>query len=199
MMFNGTSGDVNTINFAAPPDKSPPWARIAAVAEDMARTAVGLIDSIDYRTSAPLGAAVREIELGVRKPDAGRVAWAESVQADPGKNRGWPGMYARETLAMTKYPERVKLLIQALRVGDFAVAAMPCEVFAETGLQIKQRSPIRPTINIGLANGYNGYLPTPEQHAVGGYETWLARTSYLEVEASTRIRDTALALLAKLA
>ena len=86
-----------------------------------------------------------------------------------------------------------------MRVGDFAVAAMPCEVFAETGLQIKQRSPIKPTINIGLANGYNGYLPTPEQHAVGGYETWLARTSYLEVEASTRIRDTALALLAKLA
>ena len=25
---------------------------------------------------------------------------------------------------------------------------------------------------IELANGYNGYLPTPQQHALGGYETW---------------------------
>jgi hypothetical protein len=68
----------------------------------------------------------------------------------------------------------------------------------QTGLEIKHRSPIQPTLNIGLANGYNGYLPTPEQHANGGYETWPARSSYLEVEASTKIRDTALALLAEL-
>ena len=26
---------------------------------------------------------------------------------------------------------------------------------------------------IGLANGRHGYLPTPEQHQLGGYETWL--------------------------
>ncbi len=26
---------------------------------------------------------------------------------------------------------------------------------------------------IGLANGRHGYLPTPEQHALGGYEMWL--------------------------
>jgi hypothetical protein len=196
MMFNGTSGDVNTIDFRARPDASPPWARIAAVADDMAKTAVGLAGSAEHRADVRLAAAVRELELGVRKPDAQRIAWARAVQADPAKHRGWPGMYARETLAMVDYPDRVKLLVQALRIGGLGVAAMPCEVFADTGLHIKQQSPIKPTINIGLANGYNGYLPTPEQHAAGGYETWLARTSYLEVDASTRIRDAALALLA---
>jgi hypothetical protein len=85
--------------------------------------------------------------------------------------------------------------MQALRVGGLAIAAMPCEVFAETGLEIKRRSPHPRTINIGLANGYYGYLPTPEQHALGGYETWPAKISFLEVDASTKIRDTALALL----
>jgi hypothetical protein len=199
MMFNGTSGNTNTVNFRLPPDASPPWERIARVGDDMANTALTLIRSIEHRADVRLTTAVREIEVGVRKPDAKRLAWAEAVRKDESKNRGWTGMYARETDAMTKYPDSFKLLIQAMRVGDFAISAAPCEVFAETGLEIKRRSPIKPTFNIGLANGYHGYLPTPEQHALGGYETWLARTSYLEVDASTKIRDAALALLAQLA
>ena len=48
---------------------------------------------------------------------------------------------------------------------------MPFEVFAEIGLELKQRSPIRPQMNISIANGSHGYLPTPEQHRLGGYET----------------------------
>jgi len=46
---------------------------------------------------------------------------------------------------------------------------------------------LRPTFMIELANGYNGYLPTPEQHKLGGYETWRAQSSYLEVSASDAI------------
>jgi neutral ceramidase len=41
----------------------------------------------------------------------------------------------------------------------------------------------------------NGYLPTPAQHKLGGYETWRARSSYLEGDASTKITDTVLGLL----
>src|SRR4029453_10424049 len=88
---------------------------------------------------------------------------------------------------------------QAIRIGDLGMAAIPCEVFAETGLEIKQRSALRPTFVIELANGYNGYLPTPEQHAWGGYETWPARSAYLEVEAAPKIRDGVLDLLASVA
>jgi hypothetical protein len=40
---------------------------------------------------------------------------------------------------------------------------------------------------VSLANGYNGYLPTAEHHAAGGYETWRARSSYLEVGAAEQI------------
>ncbi|HEY0770808.1 MAG TPA: hypothetical protein VGD31_10785, partial [Sphingobacteriaceae bacterium] len=56
----------------------------------------------------------------------------------------------------------------------------------------------KPTFSISLANGYNGYLPTPEHHALGGYETWRARSSYLEVDASTKITKTVFELLDKL-
>jgi hypothetical protein len=75
------------------------------------------------------------------------------------------------------------------------IAAAPCEVFASTGLELKAGSPLRPTFTISLANGYNGYLPTPRDHQLGGYETWLARSSYLEVDASEKIRDELLRLM----
>jgi len=196
MMFNGTSGDVNTIDFTAPPDRSPPWKRIGEIGEDMARTAVDAIKSIEYQTDVKLAVAVAELELGVRKPDARRVAWAKAIAPDGKRAPGRTGMYAAEALELAKYPDRVTIPMQAMRIGDVGIAAMPCEVFAQTGLEIKRDTLIKPTINIGLANGYYGYLPTPEQHALGGYETWPARSTFLEVDASTKIRDTALKLLA---
>ena len=61
-------------------------------------------------------------------------------------------------------------------------------MFVEIGLEIKKKSPLKPTFTIELANGYNGYLPTPEQHELGGYETWRARSSYLEVDAVAQDR-----------
>jgi hypothetical protein len=50
-----------------------------------------------------------------------------------------------------------------------------------------------------LANDYRGYLPTAEQHGLGGYETWRARSSYLEVDAEAKIRRELLKLLGEVA
>ena len=46
-----------------------------------------------------------------------------------------------------------------------------------------------------LANGWDGYLPPPEQMAMGGYTTWLARSSCLEAEAEPKIRARVMQLL----
>jgi neutral ceramidase len=50
---------------------------------------------------------------------------------------------------------------------------------------------------IGLANGRHGYLPTPEQHKLGGYETWLG-TSLVQEDASVILTDNLLEMLADL-
>ena len=50
-------------------------------------------------------------------------------------------------------------------------------------------------MNIAPANGSEGYIPPPEQHAPGGYTTWPARTAGLEVEAEPKIVATMLWLL----
>ena len=39
---------------------------------------------------------------------------------------------------------------------------------------------------IELANGSYGYLPTPSQHELGGYETWLG-TNRVEKEATIKM------------
>lgn len=99
---------------------------------------------------------------------------------------------------MNDYPANVAIILQAMRIGDLAITAVPCEVFVQIGLELKSKSALKPMFNIELANGYNGYLPTPEQHRLGGYETWRAKSSYLETEASTKITATLLGLIEQL-
>jgi neutral ceramidase len=60
----------------------------------------------------------------------------------------------------------------------------------EIGLELKENSPFPQTFTISLANGYNGYLPTVRHHQLGGYETWRARSSYLEKEAAPKVTQT---------
>lgn len=188
-MLNGTSGDVNNVNFAAPPAKAGPGERIRIVSESVAKNAEAGFKKIEYGTPK-LSAKTKELMLKVRKPTAADVEAAKVTLADwDGKKTlvGSKAVYARETLKMADYPAEVPVTVQVLRIGDIAIAAMPCEIFTEIGLEIKKTSPTKNTFTVCLANGYNGYLPTPEQHALGGYETWRARSSYLEVQASVKM------------
>jgi neutral ceramidase len=137
----------------------------------------------------------------VRKPTPEEISRAQEIlAAAAGRElKSAPEFYARETLKMAEFPSTVKVKLQAMRIGELGIAAIPCEVFTEIGLEIKKKSPLKPTFTIELANGYNGYLPTPAQHELRGYETWRARSSYLEVEASTKITATVLELLNEVA
>jgi len=202
MMSNGTSGDVNARNPAAEPGKTGPYQQMKRVAADLAAGTVKALQSVKHRSDIRLATVSTELVLGVRKPDAERLAWAEK-NAFAGKKLvrlSRPQIYAREALALVHLPDTVSIPMQAFCIGDLAITAIPNEVFAETGLALKQASPFKgSTFTIELANGYYGYLPSAQQHQWGGYETWPARSSMLEVEAETKIRATALDLLQRLA
>jgi hypothetical protein len=200
IMSNGTSGDINNINFGgSAPARQEPYEQARIVAHSVADAAFAAYKKIQYHDWVSLAAAQKEIELGVRRPADDEVAPAKEIlaKAKGPVLQGFQEVYARETLLLAKYPPKVKIILQALRIGDASIAAVPCEVFVAIGLEIKKKTPVRPTFTIELANGYNGYLPTPEQHALGGYETWRARSSYLEVNASVEITRTVLELLSQ--
>lgn len=201
MMSNGTSGDINNIDFAGEaPEPMPPYTKMEMVANTIAAEAFKVYQNIRYKDWVPLAVAQKEISLGVRKPDTEEVLRAEKIVSEAkGPNMvSMEEIYARETVLINDYPDRENILLQAIRLGDLAITAIPCEVFVEIGFEIKERSPFDQTFSVSLANGYHGYLPTPKHHALGGYETWRARSSYLEVDASTKITDSLLDLLGQL-
>jgi hypothetical protein len=198
IMSNGTSGDVNNVNFKAAPLKRGQGEQIRIVAESVAKATFEAWKGIKHLDYVTLASAEKDIDLGVRKADAADLKRASEIlaKADKGKQlSGLEQIYARESVLLDKYPDKVTAKMQAMRIGELGITAIPCEVFTEIGLDLKKRSPLKPTFTIELANGYNGYLPTPEQHKLGGYETWRARSSYLEVDASTKITETLMALL----
>ena len=199
IMSNGTSGDCNAINFREPSKPEAPYAKIRTVANDVAEVALEAYRKIQWHERVELKAAQREIQLGVRKASTDELAMARGVLALATKRDGQYGgwgldVYAREWVLLDAFPDRVAVIIQTLKIGELGIAAIPCEVFAEIGLEIKKHSPLKPSFTIELANGYNGYLPTPAQHKLGGYETWRARSSYLELDASTKILETVMEL-----
>ncbi len=190
MMSNGTSGDINNINVKGPAERMGSYQKMQLVAKDVAGEVFKQYQKITYKTDVKLGAVSSDLNLQVRKPSAEVLARAKQVAADPDGIKKYHPLeptYARRAIQMQeKWPERVDVVIQTLRIGDLGIAAIPFETFAEIGLEIKAKSSFKSTFTIELANGNYGYLPTPEQHELGGYETWLG-TNRVEKEASRKI------------
>jgi hypothetical protein len=197
LMSNGTSGDANCTDFTQPGwVVNPPLVARAVVAA--ARLA---LDGIVYQEQVPLRVVQESLTLRTRLPSPEQVAQARAYLATNVLNRptrNWEENYARETTLMADWPDRREVILQAFRVGEFGVAAVPCETYGSTGLALKRASPFPVTMVIGLANGYHGYLPPPDQVPLGGYTTWRARTSYLETEAEPKITATLTRLLQSL-
>jgi len=62
-----------------------------------------------------------------------------------------------------------ELLVQAIRVGDVALTGMDAELFFESGLEIRARSPFPHTFALGVTNGTIGYLPRADDYPPGGW------------------------------
>ena len=198
LLSNGTSGDANCCDF----DHAQRKFDSVSVAEDVSRAACEAYRQIQYHNWVPLAMQQKLLELNARMPRPEEVAQAkEYIAANLGerKPRTWAEVYAREIVLLDQMPATRELKLQAIRIGDFGIAAIPCEVYGRTGLKIKQSSPLTPTMNISLANGCEGYLPPPDQFPLGGYTTWRARTSCLEVQAEPKITAALLELLANVA
>lgn len=200
IMSNGTSGDVNNINFRKRGEPKAPYEKMREVADEVAAAVFQAHQSIEFRDWVELGAAQRELTLGVRKPTEAQREYARKVLAKPedAKPTGpHERAYAERVLQLHESPSEIQVLLQTFRLGDLGIAAIPFEVFTESGLEIKQKSPFKPSFTIELANGSYGYLPTPRHHELGGYETWMG-TNKVEVEASEKIVKTLLELFAGL-
>jgi neutral ceramidase len=203
LMANGTSGDVNNIDFrTAARVRKAPYQQMRDVAEDVASKVHAALTRLDWKDRAELAARFREPGIAWRPIDQELLTWAAGVEAKaPRLPKGDIPVGAKwattpNFVQALSYAGRVQLLAQAqppakiplqvLRIGDIGIGSFPCETFAETGLEFKQRSPLRHSFLVSLGHGYFGYLPTPRHFELGGYETWPG-TNFLEPQASVKM------------
>ncbi|MDY0170988.1 MAG: hypothetical protein RBS80_30895 [Thermoguttaceae bacterium] len=193
MMSNGTSGNINNINYRGGQKQFPPYGRMQMVANRAAAAVYGACQKVEYLPWVPINMISRDLTLGTRRPSPELVERARKIMASPEDypRAGLPSpqavvAYAERTLKMHEYPAEVAIPLQALRIGELAITTIPFEVFVQTGLELKEKNPFPRSFTISHANSGYGYLPTVRDHELGGYETWLG-TSCFEIEAEPKI------------
>lgn len=204
-MTNGASGDINNIDFDSKRAPRAPFEQVRQVATKTADAAWRAVKTIEsYDENPVIDVRQREVVLKYRVPTEAEVENAKRLLDLPREQRESINrrttQYARATLRMAdpEHPESESVIVQAVRIGDQAIVTMPFEVFVEIGLEIKRESPFGRTMLIELANGGYGYLPTPRQHELGGYETWLG-TNKVQKDASEILTRNLLEMLSEMA
>jgi len=203
IMSHGCSGDIwrrdyTLRNWVVDPPKKEEQMQIDSYAKDLAERALTGYRKIKHRPNMDLAMAETRMTLKYRVPDIGLLKWAEAIVEEMGdrnpKNK--TEVYAFEQIVLHER-QQTEIVLQALRIGDITITTTPNETYALTGLKLKEKSPLPNTMVIELANGGDGYIPPPEQHFLGGYNTWAARSAGLEVQAEPKITEACLRLLEK--
>ncbi len=204
MMTNGASGDINNIDFDGTRPPRAPFEQVRIVASKAADAAWRAVKKIETYDENPIVAVrQREVTLKYRVPPPAEMEKATKLLELPRKER--EAIHQRSTSVAnatvfyggSENPGTEDVIVQAIRIGEQAIVSMPFEVLVEIGLEIKQKSPFARTFLIELANGGYGYLPPPNQHQLGGYETWVG-TSRFEEDASVKLTQNLLEMLAEL-
>lgn len=213
MLANGTSGDIGRVDHQKPQPPTAPYQGMRDVGVALAGKVKAAMDGVTWQAQTSLDARFRELPLRWRTIEPELLEWARQVEAKaPRLERGPVPMGARsattpeyvvplsyagriQALARATQPNRVP--VQAVRIGDICIGSLPCETFAEIGLEFKQRSPFRHSFMVELNHGYLGYLPTPRHFELGGYETWPA-TNCFEPQASVVMLEEVLKMAAQL-
>lgn len=176
MLANGTSGDINNINFREPRPNRGAYHQMRYVAHDVAEKVAEAWSQIEHSSDVTLSAKMRQQPVQWRVPSPATLAWAEAKLAEPAsdsRRADLPRIYAQRAIGMADHPRQTDVPLQLLTIGEGVIGTMPFEVFCEIGLQFKQQFAGRPAVLASLSQGYYGYLPSPAQHLLGGYETWL--------------------------
>ena len=82
---------------------------------------------------------------------------------------------AQAIVKRASLPEITELPLNVVAFGDTAFIFAPYEMFAPTGMYIKENSAYDMTFVVTCANGSYGYLPTDAAYDYGVYEGFVTR------------------------
>lgn len=200
LYLNGACGDVDPIT------NREAWGQGSV--EDVERLGAGLADAglaamsgaeavqspaigvtsgalrLDFDLASP-ESLQQQIALHAAEQRQRREAPDDTFGAPAEGEGSMPGFWLRYYRRLERRLQRGELQgfelveLQALRLGRNAVLlAIPAEVYAEQGLQIKAESAFDHTLVVCYANGCCGYLPPEREFTEGGYTATLAAAAY---------------------
>lgn len=199
MMSHGCSGDIWRHDYEKSMKRDAD-STLEKFSEGMIDLGMSAYESIQYHRPESIAMTETRLKLDYRTPDKQLLQWSQQIVDKLGDNlpKKKEEIYAREQVILHE-KQNTEIVVQALKLGDkISITTTPNETYAITGLKIKAASPTEHTMVIELANGGDGYIPPPEQHLLGGYNTWPARSAGLEVTAEPKIVETSLAMLESL-
>jgi len=188
MFVQGCAGDIGPWNYwFGNPDALPQtFEHRDRLGKALAARVLELLPSIETRPSLPVAAVAKRVAVRRRHlpwsldevlAEAARLArtpepaypefWPPDLHTMNSAQR-FPTMYQKGAVAMYAGMLRrqnvpLNVEVQALAVGDTAIAANPFELFNRQGQRIRERSPFATTLVLGYTNDYLGYLPGTEE------------------------------------
>jgi neutral ceramidase len=194
LMSNGASGDVNIWDFLEP-DRLPKgdFEKSDLIGKELATKAIEGLSQSSFIKNTILESRFEIIKLGLRSilPEdlkRAKEAYLSEEFSDLGSKEDFvQRIYNREQVLLEEYAEIQEMYLQVFNIVGIKIAALPGEFFAETGLKLKAEMK-NAYFSINLCNSYGGYIPPKHEFEKGGYETWRARSSFLEEDAEEKIR-----------
>ena len=199
--LNGASGNVNHINaewFKAPGftlNKGTIHLHMGKVLSD---GVTALDEKLTAAQNQTLAALSKTYRTARRQPTEADMEWVESIlKAENPTPEDL--IYARELTELHQRPKRYAYAeIQAFRIGDCAIATLPCEAYADIALTIREHTDCKNLMVSSLTNGYLGYVVTEPAFSAGVYESKLSiYNSFLPPAAADEMAECAVKLLKK--
>lgn len=194
LFANGAEGNINHLNYQDPDqlrsfeEAQRVGKKLGAYVHDSIRNSSIVDGEINFVSE--------NINLPLRKISEEERQWADMVlerDKDLVEDMldGIPDKtYAKMVKGMLERTDtECETVLQGMAVQDFAFVTFPGEVYVEFGLKVKELSPLKTTMVIGLANSNAGYIPSKEAFSQGGYEVRTAWTSQLVYDAGEVLVD----------
>jgi len=218
LFMTGACGNINHYDFMHRTSayyhdpKNPHYIRMGRI---LAGDVIRALADIETHEIDELAVEHGSFIAGIRKPAPEAVAEAEAFLkehpyepfiAHEGEDKK-PSPFLQQSafrVSLLSVAEEVKtsdtltIPMQTARIGNAAIAAMPCELFVEHGLSLKARSDYDYTFVSTVSNAHYGYVSVRESIGQGGYEATISGNTKTCAETGYDMVDTALRLFEKM-
>ncbi len=201
LVLNGACGNIHHHNHLDP-SQVDTYHRMGAL---LAESATRALQSLEAQPSATLAWRSEQVRIPLRELPEGEVEAAQALLAAQPEapmlpedlpSVAWDWVYAHTVLDLAATRAQQPYYdyeVQSIRIADSAVVALTGEPFVEGQLDLKMRSALPYTFVAHMANGYIGYVPTPEalRRGARSFEIRTSNWAKLIPEALGMVVDTA--------